>query len=54
MMIYELDDKQIPEVMIATQKEYCWTTEDLIIGLVYNFFYLQGVRDVAGLYINRK
>lgn len=49
MIIYELDDKQIPEAMIATWKEYCQKTEELIIVSTYNLSYMQGVRDVAGL-----
>lgn len=49
MIIYELDDKQIPEEMVATWKEYYQKTEDLIIVSDYNLSYLQGVRDAAGL-----
>lgn len=49
MIIYELGDKQIPEKMIATWKEYCQKTEGLIIVSAYTPSYLQGVRDAARL-----
>lgn len=49
MIIYELDNKPIPELYIESWKQYCHNAEDLILISDQNLSYLQGVRDAVGL-----
>lgn len=49
MIIYELDDKPIPELYLESWKQHCRAPEDLILISDQNLSYLQGVRDAAGL-----